>query len=80
MNRTEKIVGDCTFFFFFSFKKKKSSGLLKKLDFDWLCHCGFNTDGVGQLLFQVETDLGGDGEGHRGGKRGKQGPINYFLL
>lgn len=51
---------------------------MKKLVFDWLCHCGFNTDGVGQLLFQVETDLGGDGEGHRGGKEASKALLIIF--
>jgi len=37
-------------------------------------------DGVGQFLCEVETDLGGDLEGHRGDKKGEQDPTNYFLL
>lgn len=51
---------------------------MKKRDFGWPCHCGFNIDGVGQFLFQVETDLGGDGEGHRGEKGASKALLIIF--
>lgn len=47
--------------------------------FNGLVTVGFNTDGVGQFLFKIETDLGGDREGRRE-KKGEHGSINYFLL
>lgn len=43
---------------------------MKQLYFCGPFRCGFTTDGVGQFLFQVETDLGGDGEGYGEKMRG----------
>lgn len=65
MNHIGKIVSCHLLLFFFLFKPLV---LTEKLCFGWPCRCGLNTDGVGQLLFQVETDLGGDSEWHRGEK------------